>query len=208
MGRGDVDPCEALVGEPADEHITKAPKKKARCRTHGKRSARKSGTNGCRLVTSLRVSAELAPFSSENTELVKRLFRDQGKKHWAGYALAIGMTFIIAWTTSMSAWIMRDVINHIFVDRSLRAVWIIGGVIAVIYIVKGFASYAQTAILARVANSIVADIRKGIFEKMLKMSVGYYNVRHSTEFIARQAFISQSASGALICLSTCWRRIC
>ena len=37
---------------------------------------------------------------------------------------------------------------------------------------------------------------------MLAMDIGYYNVRHSTEFIARQAFISQSASGALNLLIT------
>ena len=107
------------------------------------------------------------------------------------------MTVIVATTTSMSAWLMRDVINKIFVGKSLHSVWLIGGAIASIYTVKGFATYGQTAVLARVANSIVADVQNRIFDKMLSMSVGFYNVRHSTEFIARQAFISQAASGTL-----------
>ena len=78
----------------------------------------------------------------------------------------------------------------------------IGGVIVAIYAVKGFATYGQTVVLARVANNIVAEVQRRIFDKMLAMSLGYYSVRHSTEFIARQAFISQSASGTLNLLIT------
>ena len=136
-------------------------------------------------------------FSTENSRLVGRLLSDQGRRHWAGYAAAIAMTIIVAWTTALSAYIMRDVINQIFVAKNLQKMWYIGGGIALIYTVKGFATYGQTTILSRIANSIVADVQKRIFDKMLKMSVGYYNVRHSTEFIARQAFISGSASQAL-----------
>jgi ATP-binding cassette subfamily B protein len=112
------------------------------------------------------------------------------------------MTVIAAWTTTASAWIMRDVINEIFVGKKLAAVWAIGGVIVVIYVVKGFATYGQTVVLSRVANGIVAEVQRRIFDKMLAQSLGYYSVRHSTEFIARQAFISSSASGTLNLLIT------
>jgi len=75
-------------------------------------------------------------------------------------------------------------------------------VIVAIYTIKGFATYGQTVVLSRVANSIVAEVQRRIFDKMLAMSLGYYSVRHSTEFIARQAFISSSASGTLNLLIT------
>ncbi len=148
-----------------------------------------TGSKGLRTI--------LALVSSENFHLIARLLGDEGLKHWRGYAFAIGMTFIMAWTTSLSAWVMRDVINEVFVGKRLSAVWLIGGAVAAIYIVKGFSTYGATTTLQRVANSIVADIQERIFDKMLGLSVGYYNVRHSTEFIARQSFISSSASGAL-----------
>ena len=112
------------------------------------------------------------------------------------------MTVIAAWTTTASAWIMRDVINEIFVGKKLAAVWVIGGVIVAIYAVKGFATYGQTVVLSRVANGIVAEVQRRIFDKMLAQSLGYYSVRHSTEFIARQAFISSSASNTLNLLIT------
>ena len=144
----------------------------------------------------------LRVLAGSNLRLIGRLLGDQGRKHWKGYAFALVMTVIVAWTTTMSAWIMRDVINEIFVAKKLAAVWIIGGVIVAIYTVKGFATYGQTVVLSRVANAIVAEVQRRIFDKMLAMSLGYYSVRHSTEFIARQAFISQSASGTLNLLIT------
>ena len=136
-------------------------------------------------------------FATANMRLIGRLLSDQGRKHWKGYAFALAMTVIVAWTTALSAWIMRDVINEIFVAKKVAAVWAIGGAIVVIFTVKGFANYGETVALSRVANNIVAEVQRRIFDKMLGMSLGYYSVRHSTEFIARQAFISQSASGTL-----------
>ena len=57
-------------------------------------------------------------------------------------------------------------------------------------------------ILSRIANNIIAESQTKIFDKMLAMDVSFYNARHSTEFIARQAFISQSAGNALNTLVT------
>ena len=71
-----------------------------------------------------------------------------------------------------------------------------------IYTVKGLATYGQQVVLSRVANSIVANIQKRIFDQMLRMKVGYYSRSHSSEFIARQAFIAQSASSVLNLLIT------
>jgi len=140
--------------------------------------------------------------ASPNMRLIARLLSDQGAKHWKGYAFALATTVLVAAATTLSAWIMKEVVNEIFVAKKLTAVWVIGGAIVAIYAVKGFSIYSQTVVLARVANNIVADVQQRIFDKMLAMNLAFYNARHSTEFIARQAFISQSASGVLNLLIT------
>ncbi len=139
---------------------------------------------------------------SDAIALIVRLLFDQGVKHWRGYAFAMAATAVVAATTTLSAWIIKDVINQIFVAKKLSSVWMISGAIVTIYAVKGFSTYGQTVVLARVANSIVADVQSRIFRKMLAMNITFYNARHSTEFIARQAFISQSASSTLNLLIT------
>ena len=135
--------------------------------------------------------------STDNPRVIGRLLGDQGWTHWKGYSFAMAMSLIISAMTSAAAYVMKDVIDKIFVDKNARYLWIIGTAISGIYLIKGFATYAQVSVLARVANSIVADVQTRVFKKMLDMSIGFYNVRHSTEFIAQQTFISSSASGAL-----------
>ena len=97
---------------------------------------------------------------------------------------------------------MGGIVNRIFVDRNIQAMWAIGGAITAIYVAKGFATYGQQVILSRIANNIIAESQTRIFDKMLAMDVSFYNARHSTEFLARQAFISQSAGNALNTLVT------
>jgi subfamily B ATP-binding cassette protein MsbA len=141
-------------------------------------------------------------FSSPSNAVLRRLLQDQGAKHWKGYAFAFAMMALIAVTTSLSAWIIGRIVDKIFVGRDLKAVWEITAAIVAIYTVKGMATYGQQVVLSRVANSIVANIQKRIFDQMLRMKVGYYSRSHSSEFIARQAFIAQSASNVLNLLIT------
>ncbi|MCI4678604.1 ABC transporter ATP-binding protein/permease [Rhodoblastus acidophilus] len=138
--------------------------------------------------------------------LIERLMREQGSKHFWGYVLAFGMMGVIATTTTLSAYMMKYIVDRIFVDRNIEAMWAIGGAITVIYIAKGFATYGQQVILSRIANNIIAESQAKIFDKMLAMDVSFYNARHSTEFLARQAFISQSAGSALNTLVTAFGR--
>jgi ATP-binding cassette, subfamily B, bacterial MsbA len=139
---------------------------------------------------------------SPSNAILRRLLTDQGSKHWKGYVFAFAMMGLIAATTSLSAWIIGQIVNKIFVGRDLNAVWEITAAIVVIYTVKGLATYGQQVILSRVGNSIVADVQRRIFDQMLRMKVSYYSRSHSSEFIARQAFIAQSASTVLNLLIT------
>ncbi len=140
--------------------------------------------------------------SSPGNIMLRRLLLDQGAKHWKGYAFAFSMMGLIAVTTSLSAWIIGRIVDKIFVARHIAAVWEITAAIIVIYAVKGLATYGQQVALSRIGNGIVANVQQRIFDQMLRMKVGYYSRAHSSEFMARQAFITQSASATLNLLIT------
>ena len=145
-------------------------------------------------------------FNKGQMHLIARLLRDQGGKHAWGYVLAFVMMGITATATTLSAYMMKFIVNRIFLDRDIVAMWEIGGAITAIYIAKGFATYGQQVTLSRISNNIIADSQTKIFDKMLAMDVSFYNARHSAEFLARQAFISQSAGNALNILVTAFGR--
>ena len=150
---------------------------------------------------SIRGRIELVLTAPSNATL-RRLLLDQGTKHWKGYVVAFAMMGLIALTTSLSAWIIGKIVDKIFVAKNIKAVWEITAAIVTIYAVKGFATYGQQVVLSKVANAIVAEVQKRIFDQMLRMKVQYFSQSHSSEFMTRQAFIAQSASNALNLLVT------
>ena len=168
------------------------------------RPARGTEAEGLKELSVWRQAREraLSLLNSPSNAILRRLLTDQGSKHWKGYAFAFVMMGLIALTTSLSAWIIGQIVNKIFVGRDLKAVWEITAAIVVIYTVKGLASYGQQVALSRVGNSIIANIQRRIFDQMLRMKVSYYSRSHSSEFIARQSFIAQSASNVLNLLIT------
>jgi ATP-binding cassette subfamily B protein len=125
--------------------------------------------------------------------LLARILRENGRAYGPRYAAAFAFMFIFAGATALSAWMMRDVINLIFVDRDPTALaWIPGAVLA-LFAVKGLASYLQEVSLARIGNRFVAEVQKRMFDHMLRMNMGFYQQWPSNDLIMR---VTQSGNAA------------
>jgi ATP-binding cassette subfamily B protein len=71
---------------------------------------------------------------------------------------------------------MRDLINKVFIDRDARVMFLICGSVALIYIVKGVASYGQEVILAPIRNAIVTSTQQKIFNALLAQDVPFFKI--------------------------------
>ena len=125
--------------------------------------------------------------------IIPRLIKTDGRRHARSYALAFVFMFIVAGGTAGAAYLMRDVINEIFVAQNRSAIWIIGGTLIALYSVKGLAAYGQAITLARVGNRIIADYQKRLYDNLLAQGVQFFAARHSTEFLNR---LQAGANGA------------
>ena len=76
--------------------------------------------------------------------------------------------FIVAGTTALSAWLMKDVVNLIFVDREARALIWLPIVVVSLFTAKGLASYFQDVTLARIGNRMVAETQTEMFDHLLQ----------------------------------------
>ncbi len=144
---------------------------------------------------SLPVTRALSRFVSRRPtlRLLARILRDSGRAYAPRYLAAFFFMFIFAGATALSAWLMKDVINKIFVDRDPGAlVWIPAAILA-IFTVKGLASYLQEVSLTRIGNRFVAETQKRMFDHMLQMDMGFYQARPSNDLIT---IISQCANAA------------
>ncbi|TBW40715.1 ABC transporter ATP-binding protein [Siculibacillus lacustris] len=132
-----------------------------------------------------------------NVALIRRLVGEQGRRHRTGYVVAVLCMVATAVTTSLSAWIMKDVINEVFIGKNGSAVFLVAGAVMAIYMVKGAATYGQQVVLSRIANAIIADVQRRLFGHLLEMDVAYVLARHTSEFVARQSFIA-NACGTIL----------
>ncbi len=139
---------------------------------------------------------------AETPALLRRLVVDQGRAHWKGYLLAFVFMAMIAATTSLSAYLMRDVINEVFIARNQSAIWMLSGAVVALYTVKGFATYGQQITLTRIANAIVASVQRRLYGHMLAMDVPFFAERHTSEFVGRLSFVATSSAQVLNALIT------
>jgi subfamily B ATP-binding cassette protein MsbA len=134
--------------------------------------------------------------------LISRLVREEGRRHLPSYGLALACMLLVAATTALSAYLMKNVINDVFVDRSTNTMVTLSVVIVVIYAVKGLAGYGQMVILSRISNAIVASNQLKLFSKYLSFDLATITGTHSGELVNRFQTGATSIATALQLLVT------
>jgi ATP-binding cassette subfamily B protein len=117
--------------------------------------------------------------------LIRRLLTEQGLVHWRKYAVAFVLMAITAACTAASAYLIGDVINQAYVNRSMPGIITLGIITIVLFALKGMTTYGQNVMLSRIGNRIVADNQRAVFAKLLNEGVSFFSDRHTTEFVAR-----------------------
>ena len=106
---------------------------------------------------------------NSSAALISRLLSDQGRKHWRGYAFAFVCMALMAGATSLSAWIMKHVIDRVFIEKDTNALFLIAGVLAAVSLVKGLATYGQQVTLAH--EPIACRMRRNAFAPVTQVEL-------------------------------------
>lgn len=130
--------------------------------------------------------------------LVRRLITEQGAAYWRRYLLAFALMAVSAATTAGSAYLLGEVINRAYIDKDVRGIMILSGVIVVIFIIKGAVTYGHSVILSQISNAILANNQRQLFGKLMNESIAFFSLRHSSEFLAR---LTQGANSVTQVLS-------
>ena len=119
------------------------------------------------------------------TDLLKRLVREHGREYAPQYAMAIACMVVVAGATSASAYIMKHVIDTIFVHQNRAALTGITFAIVAIFMVKGLAAYASEVVLGTIGNRLVAQTQKRMFNHLLKVDVSFFQAFSSSDLVTR-----------------------
>ncbi|UXT82828.1 ABC transporter ATP-binding protein [Agrobacterium tumefaciens] len=144
--------------------------------------------------------------SADDKKLLARLFKENFKKHVGWYSAAIAAMVVVAGTTSLSAWIMRDIVNSVYLKQGFDVVLKIAFAVATIFIVKGLATFVQSYYLSKAGNSIVAEQQRKIYDRLLKQGVSFFQNLPSSELLIRVTYNAQAARSVIDTIVTSFIR--
>ena len=124
--------------------------------------------------------------------LIGRIMRENGHLFVRQYAIAIGCLVAAAGCTAFLAWIMRDVIDKIFVQQNRTAIYSLPAIVFVTFAIRGLANFGQAVVLARIGNNIVARYQRRLFAHITELSVDFFAENRSAHLAAR---INSNVSG-------------
>ena len=128
-----------------------------------------------------------------HSKTLRRLLLENIRRQGLWYGIAVGSMLVVAGMTSASAWIMRDLVNTTVVSKDASRVYQIAIAVAVIFIVKGLASYFQEIFLNKAGNSIIAETQRRIYNRMLHQGVAFFSNTSSSDILLRVTQNAQSA---------------
>jgi ATP-binding cassette, subfamily B, bacterial MsbA len=142
------------------------------------------------------------PSETSRLPLIRRLLGETAVLYVWRYVIAFILLGVVSATTAATAWLMKDVINEIFIAKSQSALITVSLAVLVIYIARGAASYGQGVILTKIGNSIVARGQERLTRKLLQDDVASVLSRTSSEIVQKQLMAADSARQLLLLLVT------
>jgi subfamily B ATP-binding cassette protein MsbA len=138
----------------------------------------------------------------DDQRLLARLLREKWRAYAPRYAIAFFFMAVVAGITGFSAWLMKDVINKIFVERDSAAVIWLPALVICLYVGKGIATYFQEITLAQVGNRIVAETQKRMFATLLGQDMAFFGGNPSSDLIIRVTRSAMATREVLNMLAT------
>jgi len=119
--------------------------------------------------------------------LIRRLFSETGRLFAKRYVVVIVLSIVIAGTTALNAWMIKDLINEVFFNKEATMLWILTGILVANGFVRGFSLYAQSVTIGKIGNAIVARTQARLYQHMLALGVDFYGRTPSSELITRMS---------------------
>ncbi len=119
--------------------------------------------------------------------------------------LAMVCMLVIAGTTAAIAYMVKPVIDQIFVEKDVRMLKILPFVIVLISLMKNLATYGQTYFMQYVGQQIIRDLRNKLYGHIQDMPISFFHKEKTGVLMSRvtndvaiiKNMVSSSVTGAL-----------
>ena len=127
------------------------------------------------------------------------------KPHKTKIVISIFSLIIVGLTSSGTAYLVKPVLDDIFIEKNIHMLYLIPIVVILLYLVKGFFDFLQSYLIGYIGQRIITDIRKELFENIMFLPLKYFNKTPTGTIISRllydvsllQSAVTNSISGLI-----------
>jgi len=127
------------------------------------------------------------------------------KGSWFQLFLSMICMVVVAATTSATAFIVKPVIDDIFISKDVFLLKLIPIIVIVLYFFRGLAMYGQEFLLQYVGESIIRKLRDALYEKITDLPLSFFHQSRTGVLMSRitndvtiiKSMVSQAVTGAL-----------
>ena len=124
----------------------------------------------------------------ENSQILKRLYKDYSKKFIKKIFLSGLFAIFVAGSTSAIAWLLDPAIKKIFIDKDQTLILVIPILIIISFSTKGISLYFAKAIMTNVAEEIKKILQLDMIKTLLKADTQLIDKKHSGKFISNLTY--------------------
>lgn len=107
------------------------------------------------------------------------------KPHWWRLTLAMICMGLVAASTSAVAYLIKPLLDEVFIARDEFKLKLIPGAVLVVYLLKGVFYFAQSYWMSYVGMTIVNDLRVKLYVHIQTMSLSFFHRNSSGSLISR-----------------------
>ncbi len=99
------------------------------------------------------------------------------------YAI-IGM-ILVAIGTSGTAYVIKPVLDEIFINKDLQMLYMLPWLVVALYFAKGFGKYIQVYYISYIGQDIIRIVRDKLLSHIMSLDIAFFNSKHGGVLISR-----------------------
>ncbi len=107
------------------------------------------------------------------------------RRHKGKFAIAIAGMVAAAVGTSASAYLVKPVLDEIFIEKDAHMLAILPPLVVLLYLLKGFGKFIQVYYTEYIGQDVIRQIREQMLRSILAMRMDYFVSQPSGELISR-----------------------
>jgi ATP-binding cassette, subfamily B, bacterial MsbA len=125
------------------------------------------------------------PLDERSVSLLRRLVREHVSRQTGRLSLAVLMMMLGAGSQALLAWLMKPVINEVFINRDPSALYAIAGTIFATFAVKGLAAYVESVLMNQTGQRIIADMQSRLIGHLVHADLAFFHANPTGTLVSR-----------------------